>query len=305
MRDDLPQTRRAYQLRILGDMNLPKGERSADDRPVKARDMKCVLEAIDNQARESGWYSRPIAPPDREHPERGQHLLRDSQLDSVRQVKRALEVLERLKLVRKRTEKLVSGARRCHWQIDFEQLCRWAGLPKWTECIPSAQTEGTKCPTEQTQVPNSTPPSAHAGTPVYTARARSVSAPSPLLSSSDVLDADGDDERFFSAEDLAEIRRLANELAERLPFKDWKDRETALKLATLRFTNDISGNDWGDLLESLDEKRKKRDLKKPWGWTWERLRQRFGEKNIERLLARCKFPRELLAAPAAAAGEAL
>jgi hypothetical protein len=33
-------------------------------------------------------------------------------------------------------------------------------------------------------------------------------------------------------------------------------------------------------------------------WIWSRLRDRLGPGNLERLLVRCRFPRDLLAAPA-------
>lgn len=147
--------RRGWQLDILQRMSLPAGERTGDkdNRPVKPVEMAAVLRAIDDRAREHGWYTREL-----------KELAAESRL-SLRQLKRTLKVLRRLGYVTAQAIQRGCGATLYHWRVVFQDIARANKLPLWPEGEPNAQSSDDRVPTRaRSECPIGHEPSAHAGT---------------------------------------------------------------------------------------------------------------------------------------------
>lgn len=176
------RTKRGWQLAILGQMNLPKKQRSSDNRPVKPAELKSLYHTIDNRAGETGWCMLGI---EDEKDDLGNVVRRglasEAQL-SLRTCKRVLEVALALGHVERPDEpiRLRNGGERWNHRLVFQELARTTKLPLWSdspgpECpntdnrVPdhqpaSARSSASKCPNIDNRVPGSQLASAHAGT---------------------------------------------------------------------------------------------------------------------------------------------
>lgn len=304
------RTRRAWQLAILEQMTLRKDYRSRDNRPVKPVQLASVLRAIDNRAREAGWYMLPIE--DATDKATGRVIQRGLATEShlsVRQCKRCLEVAQGMGWLEKHVQPMRSGADRCWWRIVFVELARTTTLPLWwetpgPECPPatnhvpdsegpSAQLIGTKCPTDWDQVPNWPVPRAHAGTQETSKTTKSAQkAPS---------DVSADGARCFSEMAIQSIQAKAQRIDKWARAKKPDDRELVLKVATLWHDRRLSDDQLEQMLESFRRKADAGDpVENPAAWVWRTLENKCEEAgdNFCRLLATTDFPRVLLIPPA-------
>ncbi len=288
----LPKSKRGWQLEILAEMDLPKGERSRDGRPVKPVQLGAVLKAIDNRAREHGWYFR-----EREE------LRKEAKLDSLRQLDRCIEVLKRKGWVESREETLRSGARLCHYRIVFQDLCRLTTLPLWDDACSGREghlgdNSGTEPvaqlaePVAQIAYPVAqlAEPVAHAGNP----RSAPVSAP-PVNAPKAPTDETGDGARCFSPEEQHEIRRYYVELQKYVPCGSNDDKELLLKLATLVHDDKLSDDAYQQLIESFELRTDR--LRNAISYLWGVMRNqcaKHGGPTFDKLLATTDFPRCLL-----------
>jgi hypothetical protein len=173
------KSKRAWQLAILEQMNLPRDLR-AYDRPAAPVQLKSLLHTIDNHARESSWCTLPIQDAKDKSGRVVQRGLASESQMSPSQCKRCLRAardkgwLEEQKMPGRR------GSDRCWFRIVFQELARTTTLPLWngtagmgdpgTDHVPNdgrprAQSAPTRCPTTGDHVPNPHRPRAHAGTP--------------------------------------------------------------------------------------------------------------------------------------------
>src|SRR5205085_3285378 len=115
------RAKRSWQLAILEQMVLPKGLR-AYNRPVAPAELKALFHAIDNRAREDGFYMLPIQDALNEDGSVKLRGLASEAQMSVSQCKRCLKAaldrgwLERKPMPGKR------GSDRIWWRIVFDEL---------------------------------------------------------------------------------------------------------------------------------------------------------------------------------------
>jgi hypothetical protein len=285
----LPRTKRGWQLKILEEMDLPKKERSRDGRPVKAVQMAAVLRAIDNRAGQDGWYFRDRA-----------ELMKEAQLDSLRQLDRCLEVLRERGLVESHHRTRASGARLCHFRIVFQDLCRLTTLPLWPEGDNSGDKKGTK--QGHTQLPRWPRPVAQTGEPVAqmaepvahagNTRTAPLSAPKKPRHETET-----GDRSLWTEEERGHIKTLANSINERAPSPTKEDRHFVLSVAGLVFAARLPENVLRVALESID--RHDGPIHNPLGFFRKVLRSQAAGYGIdlEDELKSAEYPRDLLPPP--------
>jgi hypothetical protein len=126
------RNKRGYQLAILEQMDLPRDLR-AYGRPVKPAELKAMFHAIDNRARESGYYMLPIEDErDGEGKVVKRGLASESQL-SPSQCKRCLKAAQDRGWIEKKIVPGKRGSDRCWWRIVFQELARTTTLPLWKD----------------------------------------------------------------------------------------------------------------------------------------------------------------------------
>lgn len=281
----MPKTKRAWQLQILTDMDLPKAERSRDDRPVKAVELAAVLKAIDNRAREDGWYFRS----------RGE-LKRESKLDSLRQLDRCIDVLKRKGWIESRHVTQPNGTRLCHLRIVFQDLCRLTTLSLWVD-VPKPIAQVAE-PVAQTRGPVArvAEPVAHAG------NTRSAPINDPLINEHKApSEMKRDGARIFTPEELDEIDNHVCSIQQYTQAESEEDQILILKIATLRHDGKISEDAFQQVIEAFCVH--KTSIKKPMGYLWSAMTnqcEKCGGRTFQYLLKNTDYPRELLDVPVSA-----
>jgi hypothetical protein len=107
-----------------------------------------------------------------------------------------------------------------------------------------------------------------------------------------------DGAKEFSEEELAAVRSRANTIDKWIAAREPADRQLVLKLATLWHDGELPDDAIEQVLESFQRKREAgQRIDRPCGWLWTTLRAQMAHHGVrlELLLAKTRWPEQLLA----------
>jgi hypothetical protein len=281
---------RAEQLRILRDCLLPGKVKDTAGKGVRASVLKAVLYAIDHHGRgRAGGCFASIA------------TLAKAANIGKRTCTRAIEGLTIIGLICVTNDAPrygMLGSPTNRYTIVWSEL---SVLAEWRLRATDQSATGTdQSATGTDQSATGTDQSATGTRPERHGGAQNVFETSLKRRLNVKTRRDEDGAKDFTDEDLAAVREKANTINEWIAAKEPDDRELVLKIATLWHDRELA-DDW--ILQVLESFERKREdgikIDRPCGWLWDCLQNQLTPHGLrlERLLARTRWPEQLIATP--------